>query len=144
MGTSSSNAAASLGLMRSYAAHRLPSLDVINGSGVSPADRRAAAATFGPLNAVLAQRLATADLHPSPAAPAPSAAPAASTAPAAVGGGGGGGGGEGFSADENRALATYVESVVGHASDIVDKLRRLDEMWPSLVEGYVAEGLWGD
>ena len=33
--------------MRSYAAHRLPSLDVINGSGVSPADRRAAAATFG-------------------------------------------------------------------------------------------------
>jgi hypothetical protein len=38
-------------------------------------------------------------------------------------------------------LQGYVRDVAGHARDIAEKLRRLDEMWGGLVAEYVAEGL---
>lgn len=118
------NPAATLALLRPYAAHRLPSLDVINDVGVTPEERRRAAAMFAPLDDLRCGGGRGGDADPTGGR-----LQRAGTA------------GDGFTAEDERKLSGYVRLVAGHAADIVDKLRRLDEMWPELVAGYVAEGL---
>ena len=48
-----SNPAATLTLLRPYAAHRIPSLDVFNDVGITPGERRVAAAMFAAVDAVV-------------------------------------------------------------------------------------------
>ena len=49
-----SNPAATLTLLRPYAAHRIPSLDVFNDVGITPGERRVAAAMFAAVDGVVA------------------------------------------------------------------------------------------
>lgn len=120
------NPAARSTMYRALVVRRFPSLVALDGVEITRAERDAAAARFRAAEEVLAEgpgRQGGAAVVGS--IPGTDAAYEYEYTPG-----------------EESALRAYVGSaVVAHASDIVDKLRALDDAWDDIARGFVAEGL---